>query len=346
MTTTTGVPARAGTDVRNINVSQCVAESLRLEMERDDRVVVFGEDVGLQGGVFGSTRGLQKAFGRDRVRDTPISEMAFTGAAVGLAMEGYRPVVEIMFVDFIGVCLEQVYNAAAKIRYMTGGRVGMPMVIKTAGGCIGSAAQHSQCLWGTFAHLPGLQVVAPSSPYDSKGLMAAAVRSDDPVVFIEHKGLLLQKAGTFTHGAQVPKESYTVPLGQASVVRPGSDLTLVTISATVGESLHAAEELAGEGVDVEVIDLRSVVPLDLDTVCASVARTGRLLVVDEDYLGFGLSGEVVTGVVERLGTRALSQVARHGTPDVPVPAALSLEQAVVPRRASIAQAVRDMGRAS
>ncbi|GAB2854548.1 alpha-ketoacid dehydrogenase subunit beta [Actinocorallia aurea] len=339
MTTTT-------TTARNINVSQCAAESLRLEMERDERVLVLGEDVGLQGGVFGSTRGLQKAFGRDRVRDTPISEMAFTGAAVGLAMEGYRPVVEVMFVDFIGVCLEQVYNAAAKIRYMTGGRVGMPMVIKTAGGCIGSAAQHSQCLWGTFAHLPGLRVVAPSSPYDTKGLMAAAVRSDDPVVFIEHKGLLLQKAGTFTHGAEVPREAYTVPLGQASVVRPGSDLTLVTLSATVGESLLAARDLAAEGVDVEVIDLRSVVPLDLATVCASVARTGRLLVVDEDYLGFGLSGEIITGVVERLGPQALRQVARHGTPDVPVPAALSLEEAVVPRRASIAQAVRAMGAAA
>lgn len=327
---------------RSINVSQSVAEGIRLEMERDDRVLVLGEDVGVGGGVFGSTRGLQRAFGVDRVRDTPIAEMAFTGMGVGLAMEGYRPVVEIMFVDFIGVCLEQVYNAAAKIPYMTGGRVRMPLVFKTAGGCIGSAAQHSQCLWGTFAHLPGLRVVAPSSPYDSKGLMASAIESDDPVVFIEHKGLLLRKAADFAHGAEVPKDRYTVPLGAAVVVRPGRDLTIVTLSQSVSDSVEAAEELATQGIDVEVVDLRSVVPLDMDTVCESVARTGRLLVVDEDYLGFGLSGELITRVVERLGLAGVQQVARHGLPDVPVPAALTLEQAVVPRVASIAAAAREL----
>ncbi|MGN6300133.1 MAG: alpha-ketoacid dehydrogenase subunit beta [Angustibacter sp.] len=332
--------------LRSINVSQSVAEGIRLEMDRDERVLVLGEDVGRGGGVFGSTRGLQRAFGERRVRDTPISEMAFTGMGVGLAMEGYRPVIEIMFVDFIGVCLEQVYNAAAKIPYMTGGAVRMPLVFKTAGGCIGSAAQHSQCLWGTFAHLPGLKVVAPSSPYDSKGLMAAAIESDDPVVFIEHKGLLLRKTAEFTHGADVPKERYTVPLGRASVVRPGTDLTIVTLSQSVCDALDAAETLAAEGVDVEVVDLRSVVPLDMDTVCDSVGRTRRLLVVDEDYLGFGLSGEVITRVLERLGPQALQQVARHGLPDVPVPAALTLEQAVVPRAGSIAQAVRDMAATS
>lgn len=334
------------TEARNVNLSQCIAEGIRIEMERDDRIVVLGEDVGRSGGVFGSTRGLQRLFGPDRVRDTPISEMAFTGMAVGLAMEGYRPVVEIMFVDFIGVCLEQVYNAAAKIPYMTGGTVKMPIVFKTAGGCIGSAAQHSQCLWGLFAHLPGMRVVVPSSPYDSKGLMAAAIESDDPVVFIEHKGLLLRKTGLFGHGGSVPRERYTVPLGRASVVREGADLTLVTLSLTVGESLAAADGLAGEGISTEVIDLRSVVPLDFGTICSSVAKTGRLLVVDEDYLGFGLSGEVVTGVVERLGTRGLQYVARHGVPDVPVPAALSLEEAVIPRRASIERAIRELaGRA-
>jgi pyruvate dehydrogenase E1 component beta subunit len=327
---------------RSINVSQSVAEGIRLEMERDDRVLVLGEDVGVGGGVFGSTRGLYRAFGADRVRDTPISEMAFTGMGVGLAMEGYRPVVEIMFVDFIGVCLEQVYNAAAKIPYMTGGRVRMPLVFKTAGGCIGSAAQHSQCLWGTFAHLPGLKVVAPSSPYDSKGLMAAAIESDDPVVFVEHKGLLLRKSHEFAHGAEVPKDRYTVPIGEAAVVRPGRDLTIVTLSHSVSDSLEAADALAAEGIDVEIVDLRSVVPLDMDTVCESVSRTGRLLVVDEDYLGFGLSGELITRTVEKLGVGGVRQVARHGLPDVPVPAALSLEEAVVPRAGSIAAAVREL----
>lgn len=325
---------------RNINVSQAVAEGIRQEMEADPTVLVLGEDVGVQGGVFGSTRGLLKAFGPDRVLDTPISEMAFTGMAVGLAMEGYKPLVEIMFVDFIGVCLEQVYNAIGKIPYMSGGTVGMPVVIKTAGGSIGSAAQHSQCLWGTFAHLPGLRVVAPSSPYDSKGMMAAAIQSPDPVVFIEHKGLLLQKAADFEYGSIVPKERYEVPLDKAVIVRPGSDLTVVTISKTVSTSLHAASIVQMEGIDVELIDLRSVVPIDWDTVCASVARTRNLLVVDEDYLGFGLSGEIITGVMERLGTRAVDRISRHGVADVPIPAALSLERAVIPDIESVVRAMR------
>lgn len=324
---------------RNINVSQAVAEGLRLEMEADPSVLVIGEDVGAQGGVFGSTRGLLKAFGTQRVLDTPISEMAFTGMAIGLAMEGYRPVVEIMFVDFIGVCLEQVYNAIAKIPYMTGGRVRMPVVIKTAGGSIGAAAQHSQTLWGLFAHLPGLRVVAPSNPYDSKGMMAAAVRSDDPVVFIEHKGLLLQRAADFSFGANVPKARYDVPIDRAAIVRPGSDLTLVTLSGSVQYAVEAARLAAERGIDVEVVDVRSVVPLDWATICASTARTRRLLVVDEDYLGFGLSGELVTGVVERVGLGGLDGIARHGNPNVPVPAALSLERVVVPSAESILAAI-------
>lgn len=323
---------------RNINVSQAVAEGIMQEMEADPSVLVLGEDVGVQGGVFGSTRGLYKAFGSDRVLDTPISETAFTGMAVGLALEGYRPVVEIMFVDFVGVCLEPVYNAIAKIPYMTGGRVDMPVVIKTAGGCIGSAAQHSQTLWGMFAHLPGMRVVAPSSPYDSKGMMAAAIRSQDPVVFIEHKGLLLQRAKDFSYGAVVPRDPFVVSLDQATVVRPGRDLTIVTISATVPRALEAAAELARRGVDVEVIDLRSVVPLDWRTVCESVARTRRLLVVDEDYLGFGLSAEIVAGVVERMGPGGVDAVARHAVPNVPVPASLPLERMIVPSTASIRDA--------
>ena len=328
------------TAVRNINISQAVAEGLRLEMEADPSVLVIGEDVAAQGGVFGSTRGLLKAFGSQRVLDTPISEMAFTGMAVGLAMEGYRPVVEIMFVDFIGVCLEQVYNAIAKIPYMSGGSVRMPIVIKTAGGAIGAAAQHSQILWGLFAHLPGLRVVAPSNPYDSKGMVAAAVRCDDPVVFIEHKGLLLQRATDFSFGADVPKERYDVPLDRAAVVRPGSDVTLVTLSGSVRHAMEAARAAAERGIDVEVVDLRSVVPVDWRTLCESAARTRRLLIVDEDYVGFGMSGELVAGILERLGLGALDAVARHGNPQVPVPAALSLEQQIVPGAESILRAVQ------
>lgn len=323
---------------RNLNISQCVSEALRLEMERDSSVVVIGEDVGRQGGVFGATRGLQKTFGELRVVDTPISETAITGMGVGLALEGYRPVLEIMFVDFIGVCLDQVYNAIAKNHYMSGGRITMPIVIKTAGGCIGSGAQHSQCLWGLFAHLPGLKVVAPSNPYDTKGLMAAAVESDDPVVFIEHKGLLLTRAEDFPFGSDVPAERYVVPIGVAAIVREGTDVTVATLSGTVLSAYSAAEELAAEGISVELIDLRSVVPLDTATVAQSVQKTGRLLVIDEDYQSFGLSAELITRMFES-GAAPIS-FARHAVPDVPIPGALSLEKVVVPQTSSIREAIR------
>ena len=327
------------TATRNLNVSQAIAEAIGLEMERDPRVVVLGEDVGRLGGVFGATRGLERRFGPERVRDTPISELGFTGMAVGLALAGYRPLVELMFVDFVGVNLEQVYNAIAKNHYMSGGAVRMPVVLKTAGGCIGSAAQHSQTLWGLFAHLPGLRVVVPSCPFDAKGLMAASIESDDPVVYVEHKGLLLVRSGEFSHGGEVPPERYTLAPGRAALVRAGGDVTLATLGGSVRAALEACEALAVEGVEVELIDLRSLVPLDAETVAASAARTGALLVVDEDYLSFGLSAELIVRVLERLGPGAL-RFARHAVPDVPIPAARSLEQAVVPGPASIADAVR------
>jgi pyruvate/2-oxoglutarate/acetoin dehydrogenase E1 component len=325
---------------RNLNLSQCISESLHLEMERDPNVIVIGEDVGAQGGVFGATRGLQKKFGSQRVVDTPISESAITGMGVGLALEGFRPVLEIMFVDFIGVCLDQVYNAIAKNHYMSGGRIRMPIVIKTAGGCIGSGAQHSQCLWGLFAHLPGLKVVAPSNPYDAKGLLASAVESDDPVIYIEHKGLLLKRAEDFTFGREVPAERYTVPIGEAKIVRDGRDLTLITLSGTVAPAVLAAEAVAKSGIDVEVLDLRSVVPLDMVTVIESVRKTGRVLVVDEDYLSYGLSGEVITRLVE--AGIALKSVKRLAVPDVPIPGAVTLERAVVPNADSIEATILEM----
>ncbi len=328
--------------MRNLNLSQCIAEAINIEMERDETVLVIGEDVGAQGGVFGATRGLQKAYGSMRVLDTPISETAITGMGVGLAMEGYRPILEIMFVDFMGVCLDQIYNAIAKNHYMSGGNVKMPIVIKTAGGCIGSGAQHSQCLWGTFAHLPGLKVVAPSNPYDAKGLMASAVESDDPVIFIEHKKLLLTRAEDFSFGADVPPERYTIPIGKAAVVRAGTDLTLATISGSVLPAIAAAERLQADGISVEVIDLRSIVPLDVETVAESVNRTGKLLVVDEDYLSFGLSAELVTRVIE--SKARVNHFLRHAVPDVPIPGALSLENAVVPNEESIYEAAKELAR--
>ncbi|WP_306118242.1 MULTISPECIES: alpha-ketoacid dehydrogenase subunit beta [unclassified Roseitalea] len=323
-----------------------IAEAIMLEMERDDAIVCIGEDIGRAGGVFGATRGLQERFGAERVLDAPIAEMAFTGMGVGLAQAGMRPLIEIMFADFIGVCLEQVYNAAAKIHYMSGGRQRMPIVYKTAGGCIGSAAQHSQALWGLFAHLPGLKVVAPCSPHDHKGLMAAALRSDDPVVFIEHKALLLSKGRDFRHHPDIPDAAYTVPIGQAAVVRQGTDVTLATLSASVEHALEAAQTVDAEGISVEVIDLRSVVPLDSDTVAQSAARTGRLLVVDEDYLSFGLSAELSMRVLESLGFDALRQIGRLAVPDVPIPAALSLEKAVMPGVDAITEHLRAMAKGS
>jgi len=327
---------------RNVNVSQCVAEALHLEMERDSSVIIIGEDVGLQGGVFGATRGLQKAFGSDRVLDTPISETAITGMGVGLAIDGFRPVLEIMFVDFIGVCLDQVYNSIAKNHYMSGGKVKMPIVLKTAGGCIGSGAQHSQCLWGMFAHLPGLKVVTPSNPYDAKGLMASAVENDDPVVYIEHKKLLLTRAEDFPFGTDVPKDRFTIPLGQASVVREGDDITVVTLSGSVLDVYAAASQVVNDDLSVEVVDLRSVVPLDIETIIKSVQKTGKLLLVDEDYLSFGLSGEIIARLVERNELPPI--VRRLAVPDVPIPGALSLEQSVIPNTASIASTLLEMKR--
>jgi pyruvate dehydrogenase E1 component beta subunit len=313
-------------------------------MADDPGVFCLGEDVSAKqgGGVFKITSGLTEKYGEHRIRATPISETAITGMGVGLAMEGYRPILEIMFVDFMGVCLDQIYNAIAKNHYMSGGNVRMPIVIKTAGGCIGSGAQHSQCLWGTFAHLPGLKVVAPSNPYDAKGLMASAVESDDPVIFIEHKKLLLTRAEDFSFGADVPPERYTIPLGKAAIVRAGTDLTLATISGSVLPAIAAAERLQTEGISVEVIDLRSVVPLDVETVAESVNRTGKLLVVDEDYLSFGLSAELVTRVIE--SKVKVNHFLRHAVPDVPIPGALSLENAIVPSEESIYNAARQLSR--
>jgi acetoin:2,6-dichlorophenolindophenol oxidoreductase subunit beta len=301
---------------RDPNVSQLIADTLRYEMRRDPTTVMIGEDIGYSGGTFGASRGAFKEFGAERVRDTPISEMAFTGMAVGLAMSGWRPLVEIMFVDFVGVCLEQ-------------------LTIRTAGGSIGVAAQHSQCLWATLAHLPGLKVVAPSNPYDYRGLLSTAIRSDDPVVLVEHKDAYLRRISSFPLGAEVPGPGYTVPLGEAAVVLPGSDVTVVALSTMVERSLAAAYELGRRGVSAEVIDLRCVVPLDHATVCESVSRTGSLVVVDEDYQSFGLSGELAARVLEHLGPGVLTGFRRVAEPDVPLPAALDLENELIPTTARI-----------
>tara|TARA_A100001037_G_scaffold300403_1_gene327874 strand:- start:136 stop:1146 length:1011 start_codon:yes stop_codon:yes gene_type:complete len=329
---------------RDLKVSRIISEAINIEMELDEKILVFGEDVGKLGGVFASTIGLQKKYGEKRVRDMPISELAFTGMGVGLSMMGYRPIIEIMFVDFIGVCFEQVIHSMSKIPYMSGGKVKIPMVIKTAAGCIGSAAQHSQCLWSTFAHFPGMYVVAPSNPYDYKGLLAASIQSDNPTIFIEHKSHMHKRVSNFILNDDVPENRYITEIGKAKIVKNGSDLTIVTLSAQVEQSLEVAKKLQNNNINIEVIDLLSIVPMDIETICSSVAKTKRLLIVDEDYLSFGLSGEIITRVIEKLGTNNIKQIDRLGNPDIPVPAAKSLENLTIPNPTLIENKIIEMSK--
>src|ERR687890_603475 len=276
---------------------QAINEALRQEMERDHRVVVMGEDVagGLGapgeddawGGPMGVTKGLMAKFGRDRVLDTPISESGFIGAAVGAAATGLRPVAELMFVDFFGVCMDQIFNQGAKFRYMFGGKAKTPMVIRTMYGAgIRAASQHSQALYPVFTHLPGLKVVVPSTPYDAKGLLIQAIRDDDPVIFLENKIL-------YTIEGDVPEEPYAIPFAEANIVREGSDVTVVALGRMVHLAEHAAEELAGEGIYCEIIDPRTTSPLDEDTILESVESTGRLVVVDEANPRCGMAADIV-----------------------------------------------------
>lgn len=329
---------------RTLTMAAAISEAIAQAMAEDDRVFVMGEDVGRYGGIFGATGGLFDRFGGERVRDTPISETAFIGAALGAAAEGRRPIVELMFADFFGVCFDQIYNHLAKNHYMSGGAVKLPVVLTTAiGGGYNDAAQHSQCLYASFAHVPGLKVVVPSNACDAKGLMAQAIADDNPVVFMFHKGLMGLPWMAYHEGATVPvpEAPYRIPFGQARMVRPGRDLTLVTLSQMVHKAELAAAQLAGEGIDVEVIDLRTVVPLDREAVIASVARTGRLLVADEDYRSFGLSGELMASVGEALGrVRLRAPMRRIAVPDVPIPYSRVLEQAVIPQVAHLVAAAR------
>lgn len=331
---------------RTLTMAQAIAEGIGQEMQRDDTVFMMGEDIGRYGGIFGASAGLLDRFGADRIMDTPISETAFIGAATGAAAAGMRPIVELMFVDFFGVCMDQIYNHLAKNTYMCGGRIKLPVVLTTAiGGGYGDAAQHSQCLYATFAHMPGLKVVVPSNAYDAKGLMIQAIRDDNPVLFMYHKGLMglpwmAHPAGSSN---EVPEGAYTVAFGQARVAREGLDVTVVTLSQMVHKALLAAEELAKEGISVEVLDLRTLVPLDRDAVLRSVAKTGRLLVADEDYLGFGLTAEIAAIVAEHLDTVPLrAPVKRLAVPNVPIPYSRPLEQFVIPQVGGLVAAVRGL----
>ena len=335
--------AKRGDDAggRELTMSRAMVEAIATEMRADEAVFVMGEDVADYGGIFDSTQGLLDEFGHDRIMDVPIAETGFIGAGVGAAQAGMRPIVELMFADFFGVAMDQIYNQMAKNTYMSGGSVSVPMVLMTAvGGTYNDAAQHSQTLYGTFAHLPGMKVVVPSNAYDAKGLMHNAIRDDDPVVYMFHKRLMGLGWMPAPDGPKtaVPEEEYTIPFGSASVKREGSDATVVTLGLHVHRALEAADELAGDGVDAEVVDLRTLKPLDTETILESVRKTGRLVVVDEDYRSYGVTGEIIARVAED-SLADLEAVQRVAIPDVPIPYARPLETEVNPGVEDIVEAV-------
>jgi acetoin:2,6-dichlorophenolindophenol oxidoreductase subunit beta len=319
-----------------ITYREAVAEGLAREMRRDPAVVLLGEDIGAAGGVFKTTTGLLAEFGPGRVRDTPISEQAITGMAMGAAMTGIRPVAEIMFSDFLACCWDYVANQIPKMRYMTGGQVTVPLVVRTAnGGGLGFGAQHSQAVENWAAAVPGLKVAAPSTPADVIGLLAAAVRCDDPVLFFEHKGL-------FASRGPAPPPGHLVPLGQAATVRPGTDITVVALAATVPLALDAAAALAGHGISAEVIDLRCLIPLDMATVLASLARTSRLLIVEENPYQGGW-GATIAAIAADEGFQHLdAPIRRLAAECVPLPFADTLEDQVIPTTTKITTAIRNL----
>jgi pyruvate dehydrogenase E1 component beta subunit len=329
---------------RRINYMQALNEALAQEMERDERVVVMGEDNAggagapgdsdAWGGVMGVTKGLYGRF-PNRVFDTPISESAFVGAAAGAAAAGLRPVAELMFVDFFGVCMDQIYNQAAKFRYMFGGKARTPIVIRTMYGAgIRAAAQHSQSLYPIFTHIPGLKVVVPSNPYDAKGLMIASIRDDDPVVFFENKVL-------YAVEGEVPEEPYALPLGEAEYVREGDDVTVVAIGRMVAMAQEAADALAAEGIGCEIVDPRTTSPLDTETIFESVEKTGRLVVVDESNPRCSLATDIVAQVAEHSFDDLKAAPRMVTAPHTPPPFSPVLEDLYVPDARRVAAAVRE-----
>ena len=303
---------------------------------RDERVFLIGKDVGRYGGAFKAVQGLWEQFGDERVRDAPLSEVAIAGAAVGAAMTGLRPIAEIMYIDFTAIAMDQIANQAAKLRYMSGGQALIPVVFRTQEGAgRSSAAQHAQCLEAWMAHIPGLKVVLPATAYDVKGLLKTAIRDDAPTVFIEHK-LLYNTKG------EVPEEEYLIPFGEARVRREGTDVTIVAISRMVLKALDAAEQLAREGISVEVIDPRTIVPLDIDTIVSSVKKTGRLIVTHEGYTRCGVGAEIATQVMEKGLYYLEKPVKRVCGLNVPIPFAPVMENYVIPDAAALVRAVKEL----
>ena len=319
-----------------LTYAQALNEALREEMRADPRVFLMGEDIGLHGGIFRVTKDLIAEFGHERVRDTPISESAFVGLGIGAALAGMRPVVELLFMDFALVAADQIVNQAAKLRYMAGGALSVPIVIRAQqGGGRGNGAQHSQSFEAWFAQVPGLIVVAPSTPADAKGLLKSSIRDGNPVIFIEHK-LLYNTKG------EVPEKEYSIPIGKAEIKRDGRDITIVSYSRTLLFALEAAEKLAQQGIEAEVIDLRTIEPLDMDTILESIKGTGRLLVVHESHSNCGLGAEIIARVGEQAPDRLILPARRLGAKHVPIPVAETLENAVLPQPEDIVHAVEAM----
>ncbi len=327
---------KAGLKMRKVRYVDALNEALREEMRRDERVFLMGEDIALYGGAYQVTRGLYKEFGLERVRDTPISEAAIAGAAAGAAMTGLRPVAEIMYIDFSTIAMDQIINIAAKNRYMFGGKSKVPVVYRTQGGAgRGIAAHHSQSLEAFYVHVPGIFVVMPSTPFDAKGLLKTCIRDDNPVMFIEHK-MLYRTEG------EIPDQEYTVPLGVADVKREGTDVTIIAYSRMVLFALEAAEELAEEGISAEVIDPRTLKPLDIDTIINSVKKTNRAVVVYEGYKTCGVGAEIATLIMEKAFDYLDAPVVRVAGEDVPIPMSPVLEEAAIPSKEKIIEAVKEI----
>ncbi len=339
-------------EARELDFAEAIREAIRLEMLRDKTVFLLGEDVGKFGGIFGCTKGLQEEFGEERVRDTPISETAIIGAAVGAAVTGMHPIAELEFMDFIGCGMDQVFNQMAKIRYMFGGSMKVPVVLRTPCGsrypiaC--GAAHHSQSLEAWFMHVPGLKVATPSTPYDAKGLLIAAIRGEDPVLFVEHKLLYYAKRMPRLREpypgliAKVPEEPYTIPFGKADIKRPGKDLTLVATMMMIHKALRVAEDLSKKGIDIEVVDPRTLVPLDKQAIVDSVRKTGKVIVASEDSKTGGVAAEIATMIMEEAFDYLDAPVRRVSALDVPIPYAPVLESTVVPQEKHITEAVLEL----
>jgi acetoin:2,6-dichlorophenolindophenol oxidoreductase subunit beta len=322
--------------MRTITYGQAISEAMHEEMVRDHSVFIMGEDMGVMGSVFGLTKGFMNEFGGHRVIDTPISEAGFTGMAVGAAMRGLRPIVELMYVDFAPICMDPIVNQAAKMRYMTGGQVTVPLVIRAPGGAgRRNAGQHSQSLETLFTHFPGLKVVAPGTPYDAKGLLKTAIRDDDPVIFLEHKLLYARKG-------EVPGEEYLIPLGKADIKRAGRDVTVIAYSRQLHSALEAAEELAKQGIDAEVLDLRTLVPLDWETIEASIKKTHRAVVVQEGVKRSGYAGEIAAQIMEDVFDYLDAPVKRVAGLNVVPPFSPALEDLTYPGMADIVAGVKSL----